>query len=279
MIPGHLHANPGLRGVDLTIRYGKERPPVISGQSIDVPVGRISVLIGPNGSGKSTLLKALARQLVPESGLVLLDGRDMARMTAQDIARTLGVLFQENHAPNDLTVEELAYHGRYPHRRLFESLSDEDRLAVGNALELCGATDLRSRPISQISSGQKQLAWIAMLLAQSPHYLFLDEPTTFLDLAHQFDIMNLVRRLNRDLGNTIIITLHDLNLAARYADHIFALRHGRIIASGTPGAVLTTETLRAVFDVETRVFHDERTGMLHCIPIDRGPSTFREPRR
>lgn len=271
-------SSPGLNGTDLTVRYRKECPPVITGESIEIPPGKISIFIGPNGSGKSTLLKTLARQLLPETGAVILDGKDLAAYSPRELAHRLGILFQENTAPNDLTVEELAYHGRYPHRRLFESLKPEDRQAVEKALELCGATALRHRLISQISSGQKQLAWIAMLLAQSPHYLFLDEPTTFLDLAHQFDVMNLVRRLNRKLGSTIIISVHDLNLAARYADCIFALRDGHIVASGPPEDVLTVETLRVVFEVETRVFRDE-TGVLHCLPIGRGPSTSSEDTR
>lgn len=271
-----VYAGKGMGAINLTVRYQKERPPAVVGQSVAIPAGGISVFIGPNGSGKSTLLKALARQLLPESGVVILDGHDIATLTAREIALRLGILFQENTAPHDLTVEELAYHGRYPHRRLFESLTPEDRAAVEKALELCGATPLRHLPISQISSGQKQLAWIAMLLAQSPHYLFLDEPTTFLDLAHQFDVMNLVRRLNRELGNTIVISVHDLNLAARYADRIFALRDGKVVAAGAPEEVLTEQTLRAVFDVESRIYRDEATGALHCLPIGRGQGRAEE---
>lgn len=263
-------AGPGLHGADLTVRYQPEQPPVIAGQSILIPQGQVSVLVGPNGCGKSTLLKTLARQLAPEMGAVCMDGRDVARMTGREVALRLGILFQENSVPNDLTVEELAFHGRYPHRRLFEAVTREDRAAVERALELSGAAPLRDRPISQISSGQKQLAWIAMLLAQSPQYLFLDEPTTFLDLAHQFDLMNLVRRLNRETGSTIVISVHDLNLAARYADCIFAMRAGRVVAAGTPEEVLTPRTLLEVFEVEARMFRDEATGALHCVPIGRG---------
>ena len=272
MNPPVSKSSNGLGGTDLTVRYQKERPPIIAGQSIEIPDGKVSVFIGQNGSGKSTLLKTLARQLVPESGTVMLDGRDIAKMSGRDIALRLGILFQENTAPNDLTVEELAYHGRYPHRRLFESLTSEDREAVEAALQMCGASALRHRPISQLSSGQKQLAWITMLISQSPHYLFLDEPTTFLDLAHQFDVMDLISRLNRDLQKTVVLVIHDLNLAARYGDHIFAMRDGRIVASGSPEQVLTVETLRAVFDIETRMFRDEETGTLHCLPICRGRS-------
>lgn len=269
MIQKRLHANRVLGGVDLTVRYQPERPPAISGQTIDVPIGRVTMLIGPNGSGKSTLLKTLSRQIAAEHGVVILDGRDIATLSAREVALSLGILFQENQAPHDLTVEELVGHGRYPHRRLFDPLTADDRFAVEQALALCGAVHLRDRPISQISSGQKQLAWIAMLLAQSPHYLFLDEPTTYLDLPHQFDVMNLVRHLNRELGCTFVITMHDLNLAARFGDHVVALHQGRIAAQGVPEEVLTTATLRAVFDIESRLFRDEQTGSLHCVPINR----------
>ncbi|MBN2711169.1 MAG: ABC transporter ATP-binding protein [Planctomycetes bacterium] len=257
----------GLSGKDLTVRYNPKRDPVIIDQSIDIPVGKITVFVGPNGSGKSTLLKTLARQLAPESGAVILDGQEIITYSPLELARRIGILFQENAAPNDLTVEELAYHGRYPHRKLFESLMPEDKEAVEHALILSGADKLRHRMISQLSSGQKQLAWIAMLLSQSPKYMFLDEPTTFLDMAHQFDIMDLVLKLNRELGNTVLLSVHDLNLAARYADHIFALRDGRIVTSGSPAEVFTVETLREVFNVETRIACDEETGTVCCIPL------------
>ena len=276
MIPSSAIPSQGLGAVEVTIRYQKERPPAVREQSLLIPEGQISVFIGPNGSGKSTLLKALARQLGAEHGLVVLDGRDIKTLSARQLALRLGILFQENSAPHDLTVEELVYHGRYPHRRLFESVDRDDQAAVEQALELTGAIALRHRPISEISSGQKQLAWIAMLLAQSPQYLFLDEPTTYLDLAHQFDVMNLVLRLNRELGKTVIISVHDLNLAARYGDHLFAIREGEVLASGPPPEVLTTETLREVFDVEARIFHDAETGVVHCVPIDRRRPTVPE---
>jgi iron complex transport system ATP-binding protein len=261
----------GLRGDGLTVRYQK-RPPVIRDQSLAIPKGHITAFIGPNGSGKSTLLKTLARQLHPGSGTVILDGKDIISLTGVEMARRLGMLFQENIAPNDLTVEELACHGRYPHRRLFESFSPEDFAAIDQALELSGAGHLRHRPISQLSSGQKQLAWIAMLLAQSPAYMFLDEPTTFLDMAHQFDVMDLIRRLNRQLGTTVVLSVHDLNLAARYADHILAVRDGVIVADGTPAAVLTAETLRRVFQVDARIIDDPALGGIFCVPLGRHPA-------
>lgn len=183
----------GLAGNGLTVRYRKDQRPIIVAQSIQIPVGRITVFIGPNGSGKSTLLKTLARQLSPECGAVVLDGKDIATLSARQFACRLGILFQENLAPHDLTVEALVHHGRYPHRKLLEALTQEDRDCIEQALTMAGVTELRDHAVNQLSSGQKQLAWIGMLLAQAPQYMFLDEPTTFLDLAHQFDVMDLIR--------------------------------------------------------------------------------------
>lgn len=265
-----------LTGESLSIRYRKDQAPVIAEASITIPTGKVSVLIGPNGSGKSTLLKALARQLDLEHGHVVLDGKDVAAYSARDLARCLGILFQENLAPNDLTVEELIYHGRYPHRHLFESMTDADHTAVEKAMRLACLESLRHRMVNQLSSGQRQLAWIGMLLAQETQYLFLDEPTTFLDLAHQFDVMDLIRRLNEELGKTIVLVVHDLNLAARYGDCIFAMRAGQIVASGSPEEVLTSETLCEVFEVEARCGRDNETGTLFCLPMGKARPAARE---
>ena len=256
----------GLRGDRLTVRYDRNQPVVIDGQSIAISSGKITTLIGPNGSGKSTLLKTLARQLTPETGHVMLDEQDIAGISRLQFARRVGMLFQENVAPSGLTVEDLVYHGRYGHRRLFESFTDEDHTAVEKALRLADIEHLRHRLVGRLSSGQKQLAWIAMALAQETQYLFLDEPTTFLDLAHQFEVMDLIHKLNRELGKTVVLVVHDLNLAARYADVIFALRAGRIVASGSPHEVLNVETLRQVFDVEARILRDEAGQFLFCLP-------------
>ena len=256
-----------LNGQQLVLRYDPQHAAVIDGESLRIPAGKITALIGANGSGKSTLLKALARQLVPESGYVILDGRDIATLPPRELACKLGILFQEHIAPGALTVEELIYHGRYPHRRLFESLTPEDHAAVDEALRMADLEGMRHRPMSQLSGGQRQLAWIAMALTQSSNYLLLDEPTTFLDMAHQFDVMDLIRRLNRELGKTIVLVVHDLNLAARYADYVFALREGKIVAAGKPSEVMTVDTLRAVFDVETHIVRDEQT--VFCIPVKR----------
>ena len=259
----------GLSGEQLRLRYAPNWPLVVDGESVWIPQGKISALIGPNGSGKSTLLKGLARQLPPKSGRVILDGRDVATLAPRVLARKLGILFQERQAPDDLTVEELVAHGRYPHRRLFEALLPEDEAAVSEALQMAGIAELGPRRLRQLSGGQKQLAWIAMAVAQSPQYLLLDEPTTFLDLAHQFEVMDLLLRLNRELRMTIVLVVHDLNLAARYADYLFAMREGRIVGVGEPEEVLTERTLRRVFEVETQIIRDEATGVAFCIPVRR----------
>ncbi len=262
-------ASRAIAAEDLCVRYDPRFPAVLNGASLRIAEGKITVLIGPNGSGKSTLLKTLARQLEPESGRVILNGRDIRSVPSRELAKSLGILFQEHHAPGDLTVEELVFHGRYPYGGLFQSLTQIDLEAVEEALQLTDLLALRHRPLSELSGGQRQLAWIAMALAQEPRYLFLDEPTTFLDLAHQFDLMDLIRRLNRNSGKTVILVLHDLNLAARYADSIVAMRHGRIVASGAPDEVLTTEILRTVFDVEARIIRDEANRILFCLPEKR----------
>jgi len=275
----HTHKQPapateaGLHGRRLTVRYNPGQPVVIDGQSIDIPTGRITVLIGPNGSGKSTLLKTLARQLAPESGDVHMDGRDIATLSRRAFARRLGILFQENAAPHGVTVEELVAHGRYAHQRLFDAFTDEDRAAVDVALERTGIAPLRQHWVASLSAGQRQLTWIAMALAQETGYLFLDEPTTFLDLAHQFEIMDLLRALNRELGKTLVLVVHDLNLAVRYADFIFALRDGRIAASGPPSEVLSPAILRQVFDVEARIIRDAATGLCFCLPVGKADAT------
>lgn len=259
-------SNPGLAGERLCVRYHPHQPMVIGDVSLSIPAGKITALIGPNGSGKSTLLKTLARQLRPEAGQVLLDGRDIATLSSRQLAQRIGILFQENIAPGDLTVEELAHHGRYPHRRLFETLTSEDHAAVNDAMRLTGVIELRQRRLNHLSSGQKQLAWIAMLLAQEPQYLFLDEPTTFLDLEHQLDVMECLHRLNREAGKTIVLVMHDLNLAARYADHIFALQTGRVVASGLPAVVLSKAILSEVFNIEAEIIRDNDGRILACVP-------------
>lgn len=251
-------------GEALRVRYASQKKPVIHEASLRIKPGIVTALIGPNGSGKSTLLKVLARQFKPEAGRVILDGREISTLAPRELAQRVGILFQEHSAPGDITVEELVSHGRYPHRRLFEEGTSQDDAAVNEALRLTSLSEIRHRLLGELSGGQRQLAWIAMALAQEPRYLFLDEPTTFLDLVHQFDVMDVVYALNRALGTTVIFVVHDLNLAARYADEIVAMRDGAIMALGAPADVLTSEILLRVFNVEVRVIQDR--GELLCVP-------------
>ena len=255
-----------IAGESLRVRYDPRLPAVLDGVTLYIPSGRITALVGPNGSGKSTLLKTLARQLSPEAGRVEMNGRDLRSLPARELARSLGILFQEHVAPGDLTVEELVRHGRYPHSGWFSSPTPEDAEAVEEALRLTGMEALRQRPVGQLSGGQRQLAWVAMALAQQPRLLFLDEPTTFLDLAHQFELMDLLQHLKRTTGMTLVVVLHDLNLAARYADHLVVLREGRIVAEGPPAELLTPDLLRSVFEIEARLLRDD-AGWLHCLPM------------
>ncbi|WP_193213433.1 ABC transporter ATP-binding protein [Luteolibacter marinus] len=256
-------------GEQLRVRYDSRLPVVLDDVSLVIPEGKITVLVGPNGSGKSTLLNTLARQLRAEAGTVIIDGRELHMMSARELALTLGVLFQEHAVPGDLSVEELVHHGRYPHSGFLQSPDASDHEAVEKALRLANVTELRHRPVGKLSGGQRQLAWVAMALAQETPYLFLDEPTTFLDLAHQFDLMDLVRRLNRELGKTILMVLHDLNLAARYGDHLVALKDGKIAAQGSPAEMLTAEILREVFEVNARIVSEDGGKTLYCVPEGR----------
>jgi iron complex transport system ATP-binding protein len=226
---------------------------VIDGESITVEPGAVTALIGPNGSGKSTLLKGLANQLTPETGSVLLDGRDIHTLGTKEIARKLGLLSQESTSPDSITVEDLVYHGRYPHRGFFESVTDADEQAVDHAIELAGCGHLRDREVGSLSGGQKQLAWIAMVLAQDTDVLLLDEPTTFLDLHHQLEVMEIIETLREESNITVVVVLHDIEQAARLADRMVVLKNGAIQARGTPEEVITEALLAAVFEIDAEV--------------------------
>mgnify|MGYP006271561563 CR=1 FL=1 len=261
-----------LAASDLTVRYHRHDPPVIADQSIALAAGKITALVGPNGSGKSTMLKTLARQLDHEAGRVLLDGRDVHALSLRELARNLGILFQEHAAPGGITVEQLVEHGRYPHRGMFDPLSEEDQGAIDEAFELAGVERLRHRRVIELSGGQKQLAWIAMVLAQRPAMLLLDEPTTFLDLRHQLEVMRIVERLRDERGITIALVLHDLNQAARHCDRLIAMQQGQIVATGSPWDVLNTQLLQSVFEVEAEVLYDA-DGLPVCVPRSIAGST------
>ncbi|MFC7224258.1 ABC transporter ATP-binding protein [Halalkalicoccus sp. GCM10025322] len=242
-----------LCGEELVLRYPDAEEPVIDGESLAVRPGAVTALVGPNGSGKSTLLKGLANQLSPDSGSVLLDGRDVQSLGTKELARKLGLLSQENVSPGSISVEELVRHGRYPHRGFFEGVSEEDECAVRDAISLAGVEHLRDREVSSLSGGQRQLVWIAMVLAQDTDVLLLDEPTTFLDLHHQLEVMEIVRTLREERKITVVLVLHDVEQAARYADYVLALEGGTIHARGTPEEVVTEEMLAEVFRVEATV--------------------------
>jgi len=242
-----------LSGEDLVLRYPSMEKPVIDGERLVATPGAVTALVGPNGSGKSTLLKGLAKQLAPDDGTVLLDGRDVHSMATKELARKLGLLSQESTSPDSITVEDLVYHGRYPHRGFFETVTEEDKHAVDRAIELAGCGHLRDREVGQLSGGQKQLAWVAMVLAQDTDVLLLDEPTTFLDLRHQLEVMDIVERLRDDSDITVVLVLHDIDQAARHADHMVALKDGAIHARGTPQAVVTEDLLAEVFEVDAEV--------------------------
>jgi len=242
-----------LAGEDLVLSYPSSDGPIVDGESITAKPGAVTALIGPNGSGKSTLLKGLADQLAPDAGSVLVDGRAIETFEKKELARTMGLLSQESTSPNSITVEDLVYHGRYPHRGFFESVTDEDERAVERAMELAGCEHLRDREVGSLSGGQKQLAWIAMVLAQDTDVLLLDEPTTFLDLHHQLEVMEIVETLRAESDITVVVVLHDIQQAARLADEMVALKEGGIQARGTPEEVVTEELLAEVFEIDAEV--------------------------
>jgi iron complex transport system ATP-binding protein len=245
-----------LVGESLELSYPTSDEPVVSCARLDVPEGAVTALVGPNGSGKSTLLKALSDHFEPDAGTVRLRGRAIQSLGGKELARELGHLSQENDALGSITVEELAYHGRYPHRGFFESVGAEDREAVERALELAGVTELRDAELGQLSGGQKQLAWIAMVLAQDTDVLLLDEPTTFLDLYHQLRVLETVRQLNEQRDVTVAIVLHDVSQAARFADSLVAIDDGELYDWGPPEEVVTEQLLADVFGVEASVEYD-----------------------
>ncbi|GAB2690706.1 ABC transporter ATP-binding protein [Thalassiella azotivora] len=253
----------------LTLGYGERA--VVHELDLDVVEHSVTAVIGPNGCGKSTLLRGMARLLRPRGGHVLLDGHDISRLPARQVAQRLGVLPQTPVAPEGLTVADLVSRGRHPHQRWYRQWSRDDEMVVAEALAWTDLTDLADRCVDELSGGQRQRAWLSMALAQGTDLLLLDEPTTYLDLAHQVDVLELVRRLHAERGRTVVMVLHDLNLAARYADRLVAVRDGRVVAQGPPQEVLTEGLLRSVFDLEARVVADPVTGTPLVVPVGRTP--------
>lgn len=251
----------------VTLGYGDRT--IVDSLDLRVPAGRVTTIVGANACGKSTLLKAMARLLTPSSGQVLLDGKSIHRLPTKQVARVLGLLPQSPIAPDGIAVSDLVSRGRHPHQGALSRWTSADDAAVARALEATDITHLADRPVDELSGGQRQRVWIAMALAQETDVLLLDEPTTFLDISHQIDVLDLLTDLNRERGTTVAMVLHDLNLAARYADHLVAMAQGQVIAAGDPGDVLTEDTVRRVFGLDSRVVPDPLTGRPMVIPIGR----------
>ncbi|MGW6423605.1 ABC transporter ATP-binding protein [Nocardia sp. NPDC055053] len=254
-----------LQASDLTLGYGPLT--VVDGLSLDIVSGTVTAVIGPNGCGKSTLLRAMARLLRPSGGSVHLDGHRIDRMSTREVARVLGILPQSPQAPEGLTVADLVARGRHPHQRWYRQWSADDESAIAEALSWTDMAEFADRPLDELSGGQRQRAWISMALAQNTDLLLLDEPTTFLDLAHQIEVLDLVRRLHLEAGRTVVMVLHDLNLAARYADRLVAMRAGRVVAAGAPAEVLTEELVAEVFGLRSKVIEDPVTGTPLVVPV------------
>ncbi|WP_432098708.1 ABC transporter ATP-binding protein [Streptomyces sp. WAC 04229] len=251
----------------LTLGYGDRA--VIEGLDLTLAAGRVTVIVGANACGKSTLLRSMSRLLVPRAGRVVLDGREVHRTPAKELARTLGLLPQSPVTPEGITVLDLVGRGRHPHQRAFARWTAKDDAAVAAALEATHTADLVDRAVDELSGGQRQRVWIAMALAQQTDLLLLDEPTTFLDISHQIEVLDLLTDLNRTRGTTIVMVLHDLNLAARYADRLIALASGRLHAAGTTEEVMTEDTVRTVYGMESRVIEDPVSGRPLVLPIGR----------
>jgi iron complex transport system ATP-binding protein len=251
----------------VTLGYGDRT--VASDLTLALPDGRVTVIVGANACGKSTLLRALARLIRPAQGRVVLDGRDIHTIATKQLARTLGLLPQSPLAPEGIAVGDLVARGRHPYQGMLSRWTADDEAAVAAALDATDIADLADRSVDELSGGQRQRVWIAMALAQQTDILLLDEPTTFLDLSHQVDVLDLLADLNKSRGTTIAMVLHDLNLAARYADHLIAMQAGRILAEGAPRDVVTAELVRDVFGMEARVIDDPVSGTPLVVPIGR----------
>jgi iron complex transport system ATP-binding protein len=256
-----------LRAEGVSLGYDGLR--VIEGLDLTLPDGKITAVVGPNACGKSTLLRGLARLHPLDGGRITLDGADITAMPRKDLARKVGMLPQSSIAPDGVRVAELVSRGRYPHQGWFGRHSSDDDAVVTTALESTGVAELADRPVAELSGGQRQRVWIAMVLAQQTDIVLLDEPTTFLDVRHQLDLLDLLTELNRDRGTTVVMVLHELNLAARYADHLVVMSAGRIVAEGTPSDVLTSEVVDEAFGLRAQVVPDPVAGSPLVVPMGR----------
>jgi|TARA_B100001996_G_scaffold121116_1_gene91558 iron complex transport system ATP-binding protein len=251
-------------GEDLYVSYGG--PKIIEGLNVVIPSGEVTAIIGPNGCGKSTLLKALSRILTPEEGSVRLDGTDIKSIPTREVARKLGILTQNHREPEAISVSDLVRRGRYPHQGIFDQWSTEDQNAVERALEVTGLGEHKEETVDELSGGQKQRAWIAMILAQDSTLMLLDEPTTHLDMPHQMEILEMLVKLSVDEGRTIVLVLHDINMASRYCTNLIGMKEGKILTTGKPSKVVTTEMVESIFGLKALVIEDPVTGSPLCIP-------------
>ncbi|WP_435929419.1 iron-enterobactin ABC transporter ATP-binding protein [Dryocola sp. BD613] len=258
---------PRLHGEQLTLGYGNHV--VADGLTVAIPDGKFTAIIGPNGCGKSTLLRTLSRLMKPTAGQVWLDGNEIHRLATKEVARRIGLLAQNASAPGDISVAELVARGRYPHQPMFARWREEDRLAVTRAMQATRIEDLADQPVDTLSGGQRQRAWIAMVLAQETSIMLLDEPTTWLDISHQIDLLELLSELNREKGYTLAAVLHDLNQACRYATHLIALRDGKIVAEGAPGEIVTPELIEAIYGLRCMIIEDPVAHTPLVVPLGR----------
>ncbi|OFT94172.1 ABC transporter ATP-binding protein [Brevibacterium sp. HMSC24B04] len=250
----------------VAVRAGYDKRIIVDGVDITIARGSYTAIIGPNACGKSTLLRTIARVLPALDGAILLDGDDIHRLPPKQLATRLGLLPQTSLAPDGIRVADLVARGRYPHQGMFDRWSAEDEAAVTAALEATGTADLSGRLVEELSGGQRQRVWVAMALAQQTPVLLLDEPTTFLDISHQYGLLELFETLRSELRRTIVVVLHDLNQAARYADHLIVMKDGAVVASGAPARVLTAELVEDVYDLRCRIQPDPETGTPLVIP-------------
>jgi len=255
----------GTRGVHL----GYEGRAVVTDLDLVVPPGRVTMIVGPNACGKSTTLRAMARLLAPTSGVILLDGKDIQKVPTRQVAAVLGILPQSPVAPDGILVADLVARGRYPHQGWLRRWSVQDDAAVAEAMAATSVLELADRPVDSLSGGQRQRVWIAMALAQRTDLLLLDEPTTYLDVAHQLEVLDLLIDLNQHRGTTVVVVLHDLNLACRYADHLIAMRAGQVLAEGRPTEVVTGEMIEQTFGMRCSVVPDPISGTPMIVPIGR----------